>query len=60
MSIRNIRRQAKEALEKMKKDGEVGEDDIKRALTHLESVTHEQVEHVDEILKHKEEELLEV
>ncbi len=60
VSIRNIRRQAKEALEKMKKDGEVGEDDIKRALTHLESVTHEQVEHVDETLKHKEEELLEV
>ena len=60
VSIRNIRRQAKEALEKMKKDGEVGEDDIKRALTHLESVTDEQVEHVDEILKQKEEELLEV
>ncbi len=60
VSIRNIRRQAKEALEKMKKDGEVGEDDVKRALAHLESVTHEQVEHVDEILKHKEEELLEV
>ncbi len=60
VSIRNIRRQAKEALEKMKKDGEVGEDDVKRGLAHLESVTHEQVEHVDEILKHKEEELLEV
>lgn len=60
VSIRNIRRQAKEALEKMKKDGEAGEDDVKRALAHLEEITHQQVEHVDEILKNKEEELLEV
>ena len=60
VSIRNIRRQAKESLEKLKKDGEAGEDDVKRGLTHLEEITHEQVAHVDEILKHKEEELLEV
>lgn len=60
VSIRNIRRGAKEALEKMKKDGEAGEDDVKRALHHLEEITHKHVEHVDEILKHKEEELLEV
>ncbi len=60
VSIRNIRRQAKEALEKMKKDGDVGEDDVKRGLAHLEEITHQEVAHVDEILKHKEEELLEV
>jgi ribosome recycling factor len=60
VSIRSVRRAAKESLEKMKKDGDAGEDDIKRALTHLEEITHEQVSHVDEILKHKEEELLEV
>jgi ribosome recycling factor len=60
ISIRNIRRQAKEALEKLKKDGDVGEDEVKRALSHLEETTHEQVSHVDEILKNKEEELLEV
>lgn len=60
VSIRNIRRTAKESLEKLKKDGEVGEDDVKRALAHLEEITHKEVEHVDEILKHKEEELLEV
>ncbi len=60
VSIRNIRRQAKEALEKMKKDGDVGEDDVKRGLAHLEETTHAQVGHVDEILKNKEEELLEV
>ena len=60
VSIRNIRRTAKEALEKLKKDGDAGEDDVKRALATLEEVTHKEVEHVDEILKHKEEELLEV
>jgi ribosome recycling factor len=60
VSIRNIRRSAKDALEKMKKDGDAGEDEVKRGLSHLEEITHKQVEHVDEILKHKEEELLEV
>ena len=60
VSIRNIRRQAKESLEKMKKDGEAGEDDVKCGLAHLEEITHEQVSAVDEVLKHKEEELLEV
>ncbi len=60
VSIRNIRRGAKEHLEKMKKDGDVGEDEVKRGLAHLEEITHQQVAHVDEILKNKEEELLEV
>lgn len=60
VSIRNIRRSAKDALEKLKKDGDAGEDEVKRGLSHLEEITHKQVEHVDEILKHKEEELLEV
>lgn len=60
VSVRNIRRTAKEALEKLKKDGDAGEDDVKRALGLLEEITHKEVEHIDEILKHKEEELLEV
>jgi ribosome recycling factor len=60
VSIRSIRRHAKEQLEKLKKDGDAGEDDVKRALAHLEEATHEHVSKVDEVLKHKEEELLEV
>ncbi len=60
VSIRSVRRHAKEQLEKLKKDGDAGEDDVKRGLAHLEEVTHEHVAKVDEILKHKEEELLEV
>lgn len=60
VSIRSIRRIAKEALDKLKKDGEVGEDEVKRAQASLEDLTHEHVAHVDEVLKNKEAELLEV
>jgi ribosome recycling factor len=60
VSIRNIRRHAKEALDKLAKDGEVGEDDVARAEKELEKTTHGYVEQVDEALKAKEAELLEV
>jgi ribosome recycling factor len=60
ISIRNIRRHAKDTLEKMSKDGDAGEDDVKRAEKHLEDVTGKHVHAVDELLKHKESELLEV
>lgn len=60
VSIRNIRRHAKDQLDRMQKEGEAGEDDIRRAEKHLDDVTHKQVEHIDEVLKHKEAELLEV
>ena len=60
ISVRNIRRHAKESMEKLVKAHEVGEDDVKRAEKHLEDVTQKTVAHIDEILKHKEAELLEV
>jgi ribosome recycling factor len=60
ISVRNIRRHAKDQLEKLQKDGEVGEDEVRRAEKHLDEITHKHVEHIDEILKHKEAELLEV
>ena len=47
-------------LDKLIKDGEVGEDDVRRAEKHLEDVTHEHVAVIDDLLKHKESELLEV
>lgn len=58
ISIRNIRRHAKETLEKMKKD--VGEDDVKRAEKTLDENTKKHEAQIDELLKHKEAELLEV
>jgi ribosome recycling factor len=60
ISIRNIRRHAKDALDKLVKDGDVGEDDVARAEKELEKVTHKYVAAVDDLLKHKEAELLEV
>jgi len=60
ISIRNIRRHAKDSLDKLVKDGEVGEDDVARAEKELEKLTHTYVEHVDEALRSKEAELLEV
>ncbi len=60
VSIRNIRRHAKEALDKLQKDGEAGEDDVRRAEKELDELTHKYVTQVDELLKHKETELLEV
>ena len=60
IAIRNIRRKAKEELDRLSKDGEVGEDDAGRAEKELEKTTGQYVATVDELLKHKEAELLEV
>ena len=60
VSIRNIRRHAKDALDKMAKDGEAGEDDVRRAEKELDELTARYVATVDETVKHKEAELLEV
>ena len=60
VSVRNIRRGAKEDLEALKKDGGAGEDDIERAEKELESITKAHTDKIDEALKNKEAELLEV
>jgi len=60
VSIRNVRRHAKDALDRLARDGEVGEDDVRRAEKELDETTAKYVAHVDEIVKHKEAELLEV
>ena len=60
VSIRNIRRHAKDSLDKLVKGGDAGEDEGRRAERELEDLTHTYVAQVDELLKHKEAELLEV
>ncbi len=60
VAIRNVRRTAKESIEKLVKDGEVGEDEGSRAEKDLESTTKKYVDTIDEVLKGKETELLEV
>lgn len=60
VSVRNIRRRAKEELDRIARDGEAGEDDVVRAEKELEALTKRHVELVDGLLAHKESELLEV
>ena len=60
VSIRNIRRKAKEELDHLVKGGDIGEDEGGRAEKELEIFTKKHVENVDAILKVKEGELLDV
>jgi ribosome recycling factor len=60
VAIRNVRRHAKDSMDRSIKDGEVGEDEGKGAEKRLDGVTKKYVESVDDLLKHKEAELLEV
>ena len=60
VSVRNIRRNTKQALEQLEKDGEVGKDDVTGAEKKLDATTKKFTDQIDEMLKHKEAELLEV
>ena len=60
VAIRNVRRAVKEALEKLEKDGDISKDDLARSEKDLEKVTGDHTSKIDDMLKHKEAELLEV
>ena len=60
VSVRNIRRNAKQQLDKMEKDGDVGKDDVTGAEKRLDGLTKKYVDSIDDLLKHKEAELIEV
>ena len=60
VAVRNIRRHANDAVHKLAKDKEVGEDDARGAEKQLDGVTKKYVDTIDELLKAKEAELLEV
>ena len=58
VSVRSVRRKAKDDLEAL--TSEVGEDEVFRAGKELDALTKSHIDHIDEALKKKEEELLEV
>ncbi|MGN0065956.1 MAG: ribosome recycling factor [Nocardioides sp.] len=60
IAVRAVRRNSKQALEKLEKDGEVGKDDVAGAEKRLDAITKTHTDQIDELLKHKEAELLEV
>jgi len=60
VSIRNVRRHAKEEIERDQKSGDVSEDDMRRAEKELQKMTDRFIGEVDDMLQRKEAELLEV
>ena len=60
VSIRSVRRHAKDTLDKLVKDGEAGEDDVHRAEAELDKLTGRYTGEVDEPVRAKEAELLEI
>jgi ribosome recycling factor len=55
-----VRRHSKEELEKLERDSAISEDDLKRAEKELQKLTDQSVAEIDEIQRHKEQELMEV
>jgi ribosome recycling factor len=60
VTIRNIRRKAMDELHRIVRDGEAGEDEVGRAEKELQGATDRYVHQIDDLVKHKETELLEV
>lgn len=60
VAIRNIRRTAKQALDRAEKNSEIGKDDNTGAEKRLDGLTKKHVDTIDDLLKNKEAELLEV
>ncbi|MCR4404870.1 MAG: ribosome recycling factor [Candidatus Acetothermia bacterium] len=60
VAIRNIRRDTKEALEKMEKEGKLPEDELYSRLEELNEITHEYTTKIDELITDKEKQILTV
>jgi ribosome recycling factor len=60
VSVRNVRRDIMHDLRELKKEGEVGEDEERRAESELQKLTDKRIGEIDSFLSGKEEEILEV
>jgi ribosome recycling factor len=60
VAIRNLRRASRHELEALEKDGSLSSDELERVEKDIEKITQQQVAAVDQLLAHKEKELLEV
>ena len=58
VAIRQVRRHTKDDIESL--EGDVSDDDIRRGEKHLQDLTDEHTKRIDELMEHKEQELLEV
>ncbi len=60
ISIRNIRREANEELELLEEEGEISEDNMHRGLDNIQTLTDNYIDKINEMLKKKEEAIMEV
>jgi ribosome recycling factor len=60
VALRNIRRDANDEIKKLEKDKKITEDDLKRGEKEVQDATNNHVTRIDEILAHKEKEVMEV
>lgn len=60
IAIRNIRRDTNEALKKLEKDKHISEDDTKKSLDETQKLTDSYIKKIDELIAHKEKEIMEV
>ena len=60
VSLRNIRREANDALKKKEKDKEISEDDSRKGIEQVQKILDEHIKSVDELMKKKEAEIMEV
>lgn len=60
VAVRNIRRDTIDEFKKQEKDKKISEDDLKRAEKEVQDVTNSHVAKIDEVLVHKEKEVMEV
>ena len=60
VAIRNVRRDSIEEIKKLEKENHLSEDDVKRAQDEIQKITDSFITKVDEVLTHKEKEIMEV
>ncbi|MEM1390507.1 MAG: ribosome recycling factor [Pseudomonadota bacterium] len=60
VAVRNVRRDGMDSVKKLEKDGDISEDDMKRLSDEVQKLTDTYVNQVDETLKAKEEEIMQV
>ena len=60
MAVRNVRRDANDHLKREEKNKKISEDQLKDGEDRIQKLTDEHVQKVDDVLKHKEKEIMEV
>ncbi|SDG90457.1 ribosome recycling factor [Roseospirillum parvum] len=60
VAIRNVRRHGMDSLKKMEKDGHISEDEHHRHADEVQKLTDQSIKHLDEMLAHKEQEIMQV